>query len=474
VNIERASSIGMLGCAALMVATLSGCGRADSAMQSRDMAAKSIVTPAHSTPEGISLVDVSREMGASQPEYLWTRIGDAEANTLLISANDQPGKSSCVGECAKEFVPFAAAAGAKAYGDWSLVSRADGISQWAYQGKPLYRYAKESRLGELVDNVVAEEAKKTKGALSGFRRQKKEEAPPLLPPEGWSIARFTPGANVPRPPGIEIRPVVVEEGTGVGLVTVDGMTLYGYTGDPEDAVEAECVDGDTCLTKFVPAVVPVAFRGTVGDFAAIDREADKSRQWTFRGVPLYTFTGDVKPGDTNGAYGGDGTWKAVLLSIDPYPENIRALQVPVKGTILATADAKPLYNRAAFESRWGGFTTYQGYSNSFRMATAINTGACNAECLKARLPLTAPNDAETRGYWTALSRSDGSKQWAYKGFALYTYAGDKAPGIVTGSNVTDYIIGDDSGYKVAEFVQASAPGRAMGLPAGFYWYVARP
>jgi predicted lipoprotein with Yx(FWY)xxD motif len=472
-NVERASTLGLL--AVSIALALAGCGRADSAMERGDGNA-GMQAPPPSTPDGVSLVDVSREMGASQPEFLWTRIGDTQFGTLLISANDtQPGKSSCTGECEREFPPFIAASDAKAFGDWSLVKRDDGRLQWAYQGKPLYRYSKETRLGELVDNVVIEEGKKGKSALSGSRRKaKRDDKPPLLPPEGWSIARFNPGASVKKPPGIDVRPIVVESGTGVGLVTVSGMTLYGYNGSAAAASNAECVDGKDCLIKFAPVLTPGAFTGEVGDFATTERKADGARQWTFRGVPLYTFSGDAKPGDTNGVYGGDGSWQAVLLSIDAYPESVRYVQVPVKGAILTTAEAKPLYNRAVFESRWGGFTTYQGYSNSFRMGMAVNTGACNVECLKTRIPLPAPAGAKTRGYWMAMERPDGKKQWSYKGFALYTYSGDESPGIVTGSNVTDYVLGDDNGYKIAEFIEPSAPGRAMGLPAGFYWYVARP
>jgi predicted lipoprotein with Yx(FWY)xxD motif len=471
-NRDRASTLALL--AVTIAVALSGCGRADSAME-RDANA-GMQPPPPSTPDGVSLVDVSREMGASQPELLWTRIGDTQANTLLISASDtQPGKSHCTGECEKEFPPFIAAADAKAFGDWSLVKREDGKLQWAYQSKPLYRYSKETKLGELVDNVVAEEGKKGKSALSGSRRRsKKDDKPPLLPPDGWSIARFKPGGSVTKPPGIEVRPTVVESGTGVGLVTLSGMTLYGHSGSVEAAAKAECVDGKECQIKFAPALVPGAFTGKVGEFATIERKADDARQWTFRGIPLYTFSGDAKPGDANGVYGGDGSWQAMLLSIDAYPEMVRYVQVPVKGAILTTGEAKPLYNRAVFESRWGGFTTYQGYSNSYRMGAAVNTGACNAECLKKRIPLAAPADATTRGYWLAMERPDGKKQWSYKGFALYTYSGDDSPGIVTGSNVTDYIVGDDNGYKIAEFIEPSAPGRAMGLPAGFYWYVARP
>jgi len=55
-----------------------------------------------------------------------------------------PGKSACNGGCATAWPPLAAAADAKADGDWTVVTRDDGSKQWAYKGKPLYTYAKDS------------------------------------------------------------------------------------------------------------------------------------------------------------------------------------------------------------------------------------------------------------------------------------------------------------------------------------------
>ena len=50
------------------------------------------------------------------------------------------------------------------------------------------------------------------------------------------------------------------------------------------------------------------------------------------------------------------------------------------------------------------------------------------ECLKIWRPFRASADAKSNGFWEVITRHDGIKQWAYKGYALYTYAGDKAPG----------------------------------------------
>ena len=67
------------------------------------------------------------------------------------------GKSVCNGPCAGLWPPLAAAADAGAKGDWSVVTRDDGSRQWAFKGKPLYFWSKDSkpgdRSGDNVNNV---------------------------------------------------------------------------------------------------------------------------------------------------------------------------------------------------------------------------------------------------------------------------------------------------------------------------------
>ena len=58
------------------------------------------------------------------------------------------GKSVCNGPCATNWPPLAAAAGATASGDWTVITRDDGKAQWAYKGKPLYFWAKDQKPGD--------------------------------------------------------------------------------------------------------------------------------------------------------------------------------------------------------------------------------------------------------------------------------------------------------------------------------------
>ena len=68
---------------------------------------------------------------------------------------------------------------------------------------------------------------------------------------------------------------------------------------------------------------------------------------------------------------------------------------------------------------------------------AAGKSNCTGQCAQNWPPLAAPANAQALGDWTAIARDDGSKQWAYKGKPLYTWAKDAKPGDVTGDGVNN-------------------------------------
>lgn len=56
--------------------------------------------------------------------------------------------SRCDGSCAAVWPPYLADEGAKASGDFTLITRADGTRQWAYQRQPLYAFAGDAKPGD--------------------------------------------------------------------------------------------------------------------------------------------------------------------------------------------------------------------------------------------------------------------------------------------------------------------------------------
>lgn len=81
------------------------------------------------------------------PNGVWV---DAKGMTLYTFDKDAGGKSTCNGPCAANWPPLMAGADAKASGDWTVITRDDGSKQWAYKGKPLYAWTKDSKPGDMT------------------------------------------------------------------------------------------------------------------------------------------------------------------------------------------------------------------------------------------------------------------------------------------------------------------------------------
>jgi predicted lipoprotein with Yx(FWY)xxD motif len=105
---------------------------------------------------------------------------------------------------------------------------------------------------------------------------------------------------------------------GTGLVTRSGLTLYRYT--PDGTGKSVC-DG-TCASQWPPLVVPAGTSHpapgpglTSADLGVIVR-SDGSHQVTFKGMPLYTYSGDTRAGEATGE-GLDETWYVVTPATAP-------------------------------------------------------------------------------------------------------------------------------------------------------------
>ena len=70
--------------------------------------------------------------------------------TLYTFDKDSGGKSTCNGPCAANWPPVMAAADAKPSGDWTIITRDDGAKQWAYKGKPVYVWSKDTKPGDMT------------------------------------------------------------------------------------------------------------------------------------------------------------------------------------------------------------------------------------------------------------------------------------------------------------------------------------
>ncbi|MDE2367912.1 MAG: hypothetical protein KGN16_02990 [Burkholderiales bacterium] len=85
------------------------------------------------------------------------------------------------------------------------------------------------------------------------------------------------------------------------LVGANGMSLYVF--DRDAAGKSAC--NGPCATNWPPLMAP-AGAAADGDWTVIARD-DGSRQWAYKGKPLYFWSKDQKAGDHSGD-GFNGLW----------------------------------------------------------------------------------------------------------------------------------------------------------------------
>ena len=102
-------------------------------------------------------------------------LASKEGKTLYMFDKDAAGKSNCNGGCAAAWPPFVVANAALAGGDFSIVKRDDGTSQWAFKGMPLYFFAGDADAGDVngdsqggVWHVLRGESKKTSASPNTY------------------------------------------------------------------------------------------------------------------------------------------------------------------------------------------------------------------------------------------------------------------------------------------------------------------
>ena len=93
--------------------------------------------------------------------------------------------------------------------------------------------------------------------------------------------------------------------TAKGKVLVDakGMTLY--TLDRDSAPNKSSCNGQ-CAINWPPLAV-AANAKDMGSWTIVTRD-DGSKQWAYKGKPLYFWKDDKKPGDVEGDGRGNGVW----------------------------------------------------------------------------------------------------------------------------------------------------------------------
>jgi predicted lipoprotein with Yx(FWY)xxD motif len=324
------------------------------------------------------LAGVPTGLSAIRHGHGWT-FADAKGMTLYVYDRDEetPGKSNCKGDCATAWPPVLAAADAQPAGAWSLTARDDGAKQWAYKGKPLYTYAADAFPGAAFGDGV--------GTV------------------WWAALQ-----PIATPAEITVGPSVL----GQVLRDAKGLTLYTSDADTKPGV-SNC-DKD-CARTWKPVLAP--WLANPSDDWSVAVRSDGSRQWAFKGKPLYRYADDVNPGESGGEKAGQktgGGWHAAVLEPPPPVPPFVTVQASDAGELLATEKGMTLY----------------AHGTDRRLRRFFNPSCKDGEeCLDLQwVPLIAAKDAKPVGSWALLDLPDGSRQWTYKGQKVYTNRNDAKPG----------------------------------------------
>ncbi|AMO24997.1 hypothetical protein GCM10027034_05790 [Ramlibacter solisilvae] len=92
--------------------------------------------------------------------------------------------------------------------------------------------------------------------------------------------------------------------TDGALTGANGMTLYTFDRDAAGSGKSVC--NGPCAANW-PPLMASATDSASGDYSVVTRD-DGSKQWAYKGKPLYFWAKDAKPGDKTGD-GFNNVWK---------------------------------------------------------------------------------------------------------------------------------------------------------------------
>jgi predicted lipoprotein with Yx(FWY)xxD motif len=285
----------LIGLAALAAVGLAACG-----------GGSSDATPAAAPP-------ASTAPAPAPASTIAVKVADAAGGKILVGTdgktlygftNDVAATSTCYSQCAQAWPPVLVGSewmvgpGLDS-GVFSTITRDDGTTQLVAGKFPLYEYAGDAAPGDTngqasgdVWYVVGSDAKLIK------------DLPAAAPATTAPAAPATTAAPAPAPASITL----ADTPLGKIMVDAEGRTLYAFTNDKDGT--STCTGA--CAKAWPAASItgnPVAGDGITAALTTVDNPAGgkmlKAGKW-----PLYRFSGDAAPGDTNGQ-GSGGVWFVV-------------------------------------------------------------------------------------------------------------------------------------------------------------------
>lgn len=328
--------------------------------------------------------------------------------------------------CADAWPPVLADEGARPVGKWTIVSRPDGLKQWAYDKWPLYTSALDKRPGDVLGGST----------LFDFA-----EAGALRYP-------VAPDPNIPS----QFR---IHSTMAGRLVTVkDGWSVYASADDRRH--KSNCADA--CLQTWEP-ILAAAYARAVGEWTTFERAAGV-RQWAFRGMPVYRYRNDSK---LHAQDGGDVPgWRNVYTQAAPDPPKDLSLKVTSIGLVLGDKAGRTIYRYICTDDAYDQLACdHPDTPQAYRFT--VCGGGSPERCVKAFPYVLAPAGAKSAnrtwstmyidpetGRRTANGQAGALHVWTFRDRPVYTFADDKKPHDLNAHSWGEFN-GTRNGFKAAVY-----------------------
>lgn len=222
---------------------------------------------------------------------------------------------------------------------------------------------------------------------------------------------------VPETPTTQIGSIAIAQNSEFGQVITDngGNMLYFFTKDVDGSSNCEG-DCESAWPVFYKKDLEAGNGLEASDIAVIERP-DGSKQNTYKGWPLYYFSGDQQAGDING----DGAGKTWYVAKPDYKVMIASKEVAADiQNYLVDDRGNTLYY----------FTQDEG-----------TTSNCEGGCL-ANWPAFSVNEKELPSFFNKdqfgiTAGNDGTDQITFNGRPMYFFANDAKRGDFNGHTAGD-------------------------------------
>jgi len=230
-------------------------------------------------------------------------------------------------------------------------------------------------------------------------------------------------------------PELGDSSIGQVFVNANKLTIYTFENDRNNTEGDDPLDSDCNAGCIVARPAHLASQDAVaqGEFTIIER-SDNSRQWAFKGLPLYTFFEDVNPGDVYGEGLGEVWFVARPAVSTVMTSSLGDILVSNTDTKNTHSDGSPADTRI----RQGhSLYVWDGDINDIG-GDGIGDSDCNNDCAVAWPPLFAEKGATPTGNYSLIERDDGNLQWALSGEPLYYFTYDLTPGEQRGDQLNGW------------------------------------